>query len=429
MAIGASGEPVLLGRGGSDLTAVCLAHGLDLDEVTLVKDVDGVYDKDPAKAGADAKRYHVLDWALAGEVAGKLLQPKSIEFAQKRKVAINVRQLGDEQGTRVAQETSEPTRPKSVAPVRVGVAGLGLIGAGAAHRVGQNDAHYALVSGLVRDLKKPREDNFGQTKICDQLASFLAEKPYIVIDALPSQQAGQELIEAALSRGVSIVSANKQAVAGSIEKYHELGSRNGAEFYYSASVGGGAPLVETVRLAREHGRVQSAAGILNGTVNFILTAMKNGRSFEDAVKEAQDAGFAEPDPAADLSGEDAKAKISILCYEAFGREPDQASIIVEALTKERAEKIAAQGGVWKQLAEFSEEPGGDIVASVTYKRVGDDALFNRAQGEDNAIRVKTDSGDAFESRGKGAGRRPTVESLLADLGHFRRSLIARDNFD
>ena len=187
-------------------------------------------------------------------------------------------------------------------------------------------------------------------------------------------------------------------------------------------------MIEALRRASASGRVTSVTAILNGTVNFILSTMKNGETFDRSIAQAQEAGFAEPDPSADLSGEDAKAKISILCYEAFGREPDQNNIAVEALTPELAEKIARSGDAWRQLARFSETLEGDISASVEYRPVGDDALFNETHGECNAMRVTIDDGRHFECRGKGAGRRPTVESLFADLGDFRRSVQANSDF-
>ncbi len=429
VAIGASGEPVLLGRGGTDLTAVCVAHALNLGEVFLIKDVDGVYDRDPAVAGPAAKRFRFLDWSAARDVAGKLLQPKSIDFAAACNVAINVRRLGAAEGTRVAARSDEPVAALSKSPLNVSVAGLGVIGAGAALRVLDNNIDYSFDGALVRTPAKLRSDEFAGYTLHGDLNAFLRSKPDIILDALPSEDAGKALIENALSQGVSIVSANKQAVAGSVEKFHALAAANGAAFYYSASVGGGAPMVETLRSAVAVGRVKSVTAILNGTVNFILSAMRNGETFDSAVRQAQEAGFAEPDPSADLSGEDAKAKISILCFEAFGREPDPDNIAVEALTQRLAEKIAQSGEAWKQLATFCETPEGGIAASVTYKPIGDDPLFSDTLGESNAMRVAIDGGRQFECRGKGAGRRPTVESLLAELNDYRRSLPITDNFN
>ena len=428
VAIGVTGEPVLLGRGGSDLTAVCVAHALGLDEVSLIKDVDGVYDCDPAIAGSAAKRFQLLDWAQARKIAGKLLQPKSIDYAADRDVAINVRRLGADEGTRVAAENEEPVPAKKPEPVSVGVAGLGVIGAGAALRILGTNIDYAFAGALVRNLEKKREHDFEGCRFYGAQEAFLEARPDIVIDALPTGDAGAQLIETALSRGVSIVSANKQGLAGSLSRFQNIAAANGAALYYSASVGGGAPMIETLRRASATGRITSVTAILNGTVNFILSAMKNGETFERAIVQAQEAGFAEPDPSADLSGEDAKAKISILCYEAFGREPDQDDVAVEPLTPELAKKIAQSGDAWRQLASFSETEEGDISASVEYRPAGDDVLFNETHGECNALRVTIDDGRHFDCRGKGAGRRPTVESLLADLGDFRRTVQANSDF-
>ncbi len=174
-------------------------------------------------------------------------------------------------------------------------------------------------------------------------------------------------------------------------------------------------MVETVRRARDAGDVRAITAILNGTVNYILSAMLDGASFDDAVKAAQDAGFAEPDPSADLSGEDARAKISILTYEAFGREFPQDSIRVEPLTRERAEDFIKIGGVWRQLATVKKSPDGGISARVRFERVDDDPLFAGLVGEGNALRVTNTNGEEFVCEGKGAGRGPTVASIFADL--------------
>lgn len=429
VALGASGEPVLLGRGGSDLTAVCVARALVLDEVTLVKDVDGVYDRDPAVAGTAARRFHILDWSTAREVAGKLLQPKSIDYAAACEVAINVRKLGADEGTRVAAQSDKPVPAINPEPVRVGVAGLGVIGAGAATRILADGVDLSFSCALVRDAAKPRENVFSGQRLFGALNDFIGAKPDIVVDALPSRSAGKALIETALTRGVSVVSANKQALAGSLAEFHEIAAANGASLFYSAAVGGGAPMVETIRCARQTGSVQSVTAILNGTVNFILSEMRNGQSFENAIEQAQAAGFAEPDPSADLSGEDARAKISILCFEAFGVEPDPEMIAIEPLTQELAEQIAQGGSAWKQLANICQAPDGKIAASLKYEPVGDDTLFSETPGESNALRVIVHGGRQFECRGKGAGRRPTVESLLADIGDHRRSVQITNDFD
>ncbi|MEO1137024.1 MAG: homoserine dehydrogenase, partial [Pseudomonadota bacterium] len=296
--------------------------------------------------------------------------------------------------------------------LRVAVAGLGVIGEGAALRLAKDDEPYALCAALVRHANKKRAGQLSTLRTYSDPDVFLVEQPDVVVDALPSGDAGRRLIEAALSRGVSIVTANKQAVAGALADLHKLAQANNVVFAYSPSVGGGAPMVETVRRARNEGEVRSISAILNGTVNYILSAMKNGDGFDQAVKAAQEAGFAEPDPTADLSGEDARAKIAILTYEAFGRETPQDAIRVEPLTAERAAEFARIGGVWKQMSVVKKSPDGGVTARVRFERVDDDALFSRIEGEGNALRVINTNGGEFICDGKGAGRIPTVASIF-----------------
>lgn len=420
VALGETGEPVLLGRGGTDLTAVFLAHELGLESVTLVKDVDGVYDRDPAEAGGAARRYDRLSWDEARGVAGKLVQPKAIDFAAARQTAIHVARANASFGTTVGFHSDEPRAPTRNDRLALAVAGLGVIGEGAALRAARDENDYDLRAALVRDAAKARAADFASISIYDTVDALLAERPDVIIDALPDGPAGAALIRAALSKGVSVVSANKQAVAGALAELHNLAAANGAHLAYAASVGGGAPMVETVRRARAAGEIVEMTAILNGTVNFILDLMKNGAGFDEAVRRAQEAGFAEPDPTADLSGEDARAKIAILAYEAFGVDMDLDAIELEALTAERAARFLKEGGVWKQLARIARR-GGALTAKVRFERVDDIPFLAATPGESNALAAATAGGDTFFCRGKGAGRRPTVESLFADLGEIARA--------
>lgn len=419
VALGETGEPVLLGRGGTDLTAVFLAHALGLDGVTLVKDVDGVYDRDPAEAGAVARRYDRLSWDEARSVAGKLVQPKSIDFAAARETAIHVVRANAASGTTVAFHTDEPKAPITSKKLRIAVAGLGVIGEGAAFRTVADDNDYELCATLVRDASKPRADALASIPVHTDIDKFLSEKPEAIIDALPNGEAGAALIRAALSQGISIVSANKQAVAGSLAELHNLADANDAHLAYAASVGGGSPMAETAARAAKAGDIVEMTAILNGTVNFILDLMKNGAGFDDAVRRAQDAGFAEPDPTADLSGEDARAKIAILAYHAFGFDIDLDAIELEALDADRAAGFLKEGGVWKQLARISKN-GSVLTACVRFERVDNDPFLRATPGESNVLRATTADGEVFVCKGKGAGRRPTVESLFADLGDIAR---------
>lgn len=309
--------------------------------------------------------------------------------------------------------------------LRVAVAGLGLIGEGAALRLLDEAGAYELCAALVRDASKRRSSLPTGLIISESVDAVLGADPDVVIDALPEGEAGRVLIGRALSRGVSIVSANKQAVAGSLAAFSDLARDNAAVLGYSASVGGGAPMVETVREARDSGEIVEIEAILNGTVNYVLSALAKGETFEAAVKQAQDAGFAEPDPTADLSGDDARAKIAILSYDAFGAEIALDKITTEALTPDLAQKIVEQGGVWKQISRISKSPDGAVSAKLSFERIGENDFFAEVLDEGNALIAKTRAGARFTCAGKGAGRIPTVASLFADLRHIKEALPPR----
>lgn len=304
--------------------------------------------------------------------------------------------------------------------LRVGVAGLGVIGEGTALQLAAPDSPYAFSAALVRDRTKPRPSLSPDVGVHDDPGAFLNAPLDMVIDALPDGPVGYALIKAALARGIGVVSANKQALAGRLAELHGTAKQHCAVLVYAASVGGGAPMIETVRRVRAACGVRSVTAILNGTVNFILTEVAAGGAFQDAVKSAQAAGFAEPDPAADLSGEDARAKIAILSYEAFGEEIDLEAIEIEALDKSKAADFAKAGGVWKQLARI-EASGDRLAARVGYERVDSDPFLRDVAGEGNALRVTTDDGETHDCTGKGAGRDPTVDSIFADLKAVRNA--------
>lgn len=297
---------------------------------------------------------------------------------------------------------------------KVAVAGLGQIGAGVALRLLQGSLEdYDFCAAFVRQPARDREIVVDQ--ITNDVAAFLATRPDVIIDALPDGETGRRLIEAALERGVSIVSANKQAIAGALSKLHSLASTSGAALHYSASVGGGAPFLETVARTRSAGEIVAIEAVLNGTVNYVVTALAAGLTFDKAVADAQAAGFAEPDPTADLSGEDARAKLAILAFAAFGEEIPLSSIDIEPLDEARVAAIISEGGIWKQIARLDRDRGGRLTASVRFEKQETDSFFAQSRWEENALRLTLKDGAIAECRGKGAGRAPTVESIFGDL--------------
>ena len=300
-----------------------------------------------------------------------------------------------------------PPRAVSVPVRRVALAGCGVVGGGALQRL-LADPRFEVVGVLVRDPARPRDVAIPQGLALSDPAALLAREPDILVEAISDASTGLALIRAALSRGVDVVSANKQAVGADLPALAALADDGGARLLYSASVGGGAPLIETARRARAHGEVVRIEAVLNGTCNFILNRLAEGQAFESALAAAREAGFAEEDPSADLSGLDAAAKLAILGHEAL-----EGRVTVRSLNRETlaGDTVLPQGRV-RQLARMDVSTGE---AGVALRTVDGDPLFADLPDEWNALRVTTDDGRVFTARGRGAGRTPTTESIWADL--------------
>lgn len=309
----------------------------------------------------------------------------------------------------VAGPASAPARTatRSVRPLRVALAGCGVVGGGVAARL-SDDPRFELVGVLVRDARKPRGVALPPGRLTTDPAALLAREPDVLVEVLSDASTGLALIRAALARGVDVVSANKQAIASDPAGLSALAEAGGARLLWSASVGGGAPLIETVRRARAHGPVVRLEAVLNGTCNFILNRLAGGAAFGDALAAARAAGFAEADPTADLDGLDAAAKLAILAHEAADWRLPVDRVPRQGLS---AEAPRPPGRV-RQLARL------DVVerlASVALATVSGDPLFHELADEGAALRAVTADGRTFVAAGRGAGRIPTAESVWADV--------------
>ena len=308
----------------------------------------------------------------------------------------------------VAGPETAPARPAPAParPLRVALAGCGVVGGGVAARL-VADARFELVGVLVRDPDKARDVAVPEGLLLSDPGALLAREPDVLIEAISDASTGLALIRAALSRGVDVVSANKQAVGADLPALVALASGAGARLLYSASVGGGAPLIETVRRARAQGEIVRIEAVLNGTCNFILNRLAEGTAFEAALDEARAAGFAEADPTADLTGLDAAAKLAILAWEAADWRLPVGSVARETLSGARP----VPGRV-RQVARLDRDRGE---AFVRFEAKDGDPLFASLADEANAIRVTTADGRRFTATGRGSVRVPTAESVWADL--------------
>lgn len=308
--------------------------------------------------------------------------------------------------------------------LRIGLAGLGVVGASVAAQLQQPlprlQGRFRLAAVCARDQKKQRGlDVSGAQWFADAVA--LASSPDIdVFVELIGGAEGPALaaVRAALQSGKSVVTANKAMLAAHGAELAALAMQQGAKLEFEGAVAGGAPVVRGLREGLAGAEIQSITAILNGTSNFILTAMRNERrEFRDALAQAQQLGFAEADPALDVSGGDAAHKLAILCAIAFGGAPNPAGVRKAGLEQLSALDIAYAerlGCCIKPLAKAHRTAAG--VAAWTGPAL---APLNHplavVDGAENAVLVEAPPIGRLSFTGPGAGGPATAAAVLSDL--------------
>lgn len=434
----ATGAPVLMGRGGSDLTALFLAQRLGARTCRLVKDVEGLYERDPATPGPAPERFVTLHWDDARALGGTILQDKALAFARAEELPFEVGGLGaatthvgDECSIRTAS-AGEPARP-----LRVAVLGLGHVGTGVYRELAARPERFEVIRVLVRDAHKPRAAQGVEALLTTDFADVLASRPAAVVELLGGTSPAREWIEQARAAGCAVVTANKAVLA---EHPALL-----AEVACAASVGGALPALEYAGRLGRHG-LTGLEGVINGTSNQVLERVATGVSLEEAVREAQAAGLAEADPTLDLDGTDVAHKLVLLARAAWpgGRIRWLEKSGLLGLDPLRV-RDAARAGCRVRLVGACHRVGRDdsgtpaLVASIALRTLPPSDPLARTRDEDNALRFFLADGREELLTGKGAGSWPTTTSVLADLfeiarAHERRhvrgladgALIARD---
>ena len=254
--------------------------------------------------------------------------------------------------------------------------------------------------------------------LTSDLGAFVEAELDILVDALSCDGTGAALCGTLLSRGVHVVSASKRVIAGHHGRLTGAAD-GGARLLYAASVGGSAPILETVSSAAAQGRVSEVLCVVNGTVNFILGRLAAGIHSDEALRQAPAAGFAEEDCEADLSGADAAAKLRIVAHHAFGIGPETLDVAAESLDADAIARITASGERWAQVARL-ERIDGLIDASVRLRPLREAPDLAGAADEWNAALVSLIDGTQFRCIGRGAGGAATAEAIVADLDDISR---------
>jgi homoserine dehydrogenase len=418
------GATVLLGRGGSDLSALALAHALDAQVCRLLKDVDGVYDRDPART-ADARRFEALDFAAARAAGGRVVQPKALEFAERVGRAFEVGACDGQARTLVGARASEraPFDDLPRAPLRVGLLGLGTVGLGVARALLRRPARFELAAVLVRDAARPRE--VAAHLLRERGRDVFAAAPDVLVETLGGLEPARTLVDAALERGIDVVSANKRLLARHADELAAAARRGGARLLDSAAVGGALPVLEHARALARGGGLLSVEGVLNGTSNAVLELVAQGATLADALAAAQRAGLAEADCTRDLDGSDVADKLVLLARAGF---PDARPRWVERrglgeLDVAALRELRARGGALR-LVGACVRVGDDVELSVAPRLLEGVHPLAELPGAANRVLFAARDGTQVRLDGLGAGREPTALSLLGDLLELSRERAA-----
>lgn len=308
--------------------------------------------------------------------------------------------------------------------VNVAILGYGVVGSGVAEVIRKNSQSIAQRAGTdirvkwildIRDFPdSPDKDVL--TKNADDV--FNDKEVEIVIETIGGATIAAQFTKRALEAGKSVVTSNKELVASQGPELLQLAQEKGVSYLFEASVGGGIPIIRPLNQCLAANQINGITGILNGTTNYIFTQMKKeGKSFEAALKEAQQNGYAEQNPTADVEGHDACRKLAILSSIAYNEFVDYSNVFTEGITKVSTADMKyaeALNGVIKLIA-VSRKLGEKIFARVSPAIISKDHPLANVEDVFNAIVVKGDAiGDAM-FYGRGAGKLPTASAVVADV--------------
>ena len=241
----------------------------------------------------------------------------------------------------------------------------------------------------------------------------------VVVEVMGGLNPAYDFVKRCLKAGKSVVTSNKELVAKKGAELLKIAHEKGVNFFFEASVGGGIPIIRPLHQCLSANRIDEIAGILNGTTNFILTMMiEEGMSFEEALKIAQEKGYAEKDPTADVEGHDACRKVCILASLAFGKHVYPNQVETEGITNislEDVSYIENAGGVIKLLGQIKYINDNEIAAFVSPAVVYNGSQLASVKDVFNAILVRGDAVGDVCFYGPGAGKLPTASAVVADI--------------
>jgi homoserine dehydrogenase len=267
---------------------------------------------------------------------------------------------------------------------------------------------------LVRDLEKERR-GVDRALLTTAATEVLDGDCDVVVEAIGGVHAAGMFIRRAIARGRSVVTANKALLAVAGGELLGAAARSGVTLGFEASVCGGVPVIGALQRGLAGDCIESITGILSGTCNYVLSRMEGGLDLADAVALAQANGFAEADPALDLSGEDAAQKIRILASLAFESPVRRARVTgIESLTRDDLAAARREGEVVRLIAEATRVAGG-VEVVVEPRRLPAAHRLAQVVDEQNAVVIRGRAVGEVWLGGRGAGSLPTAAAVLADV--------------
>ena len=319
--------------------------------------------------------------------------------------------------------------------LKVGMLGCGNVGSQIARLLVANKADLASRSGAqlelvkvaVKDIKAKR-DGIATSLLTDDPYSVVNDPEIdLIIEVIGGISPAKELILAAFKNGKSVVTANKALLAKEGAALYQAAGEANVDLYYEAAVAGAIPILRSLRESLVGDHVTRIMGIVNGTTNYILTKMdESGTAFADALKQAQELGFAEADPTADVEGIDASDKAAILAGLAFHSRVTDKDVYREGITKITATdvKVAkAMDMVIKLLAITELTASGEISVRVHPALISRTHPLASVRESFNAVFVEAQSAGQMMFYGKGAGGEPTASAVLGDLVAIARHKV------
>jgi homoserine dehydrogenase len=322
----------------------------------------------------------------------------------------------------------------SARPLNVGLIGLGTVGSQVADRMLSWGSQLSRRAGvelclkrvLVRDLNKRRSIQIDPELLSTDPASVLDDASIeVLIEVAGGDEPMRSYIEQAIQSGKHVITANKVVMAKHGPELLDAAAEKNVDVYFEAAVGGGIPLISTFRTDLQANRIERVSAVINGTTNYVLGRMASaGLAMRDAVREAQEAGYAEADPTDDVGGYDATYKLAILASIAYEIKVRPSGIYREGI--EGIEPVdfryARELGYAIKLIAHTQRHPGRIEARVHPAMIPLDHPLARVEGAENAVFVEGDLVGEVLLVGAGAGGRPTASAVVGDLIDLARSI-------